>query len=145
MRKNAYLVNILLAVFTAAVVLGTMIARAILPTVVVPGWNIPNLVILSVAALVAAEYLNPGAQYCWILSGLLGGLTIALFPFITGIVDAELTWKLILGGLLTYVACERCFQSILDRLSSGPAKKLAPLSVGLTMCLVGQIFSGIFL
>ena len=145
MRKNEYLVNILLAGLTALAVLGTIIARIVCPSVVLPGWNIPNLIILCVAALVAGEYLNPKAEYCWIQSALLAGLTLALFPFITGVVAAEQIWKLLAAGILVYLGCERMFHYIVDRLASGPAGKLAPLSAGLTMCLMGQIFSGMFL
>ena len=52
MRKNDYLVNILLAAVLALTVLGFLLARTLFPTVVLPAWNIPNLVIVCTAALV---------------------------------------------------------------------------------------------
>lgn len=145
MRKNPYLINILLAVLMTAVVVGILIARLILPMVILPAWNIPNLIILCVLALVAGEYLGSEDWGSWILSALLAGLTLALLPFAAGLVSAEGFWKLLLCGILVFMGCERMFVSIMDRLHSGPAGKLAPVSAGLTMCLLGQIFCGIFL
>ena len=145
MKKNDYLVNILLAVILALVVLGFLITKLILPMAALPAWNIPHLIILSVLALVAAEYLHPGAGYSWILADLLGGLTLALLPFAAGMIPPDRVVKLLIAGILVFLGCERMFRSVMDRLSSGPAGKLAPVSAGLTMCLLGQIFSGIFL
>ena len=145
MRKNDYLVNILLAAVLALTVLGFLLARTLFPTVVLPAWNIPNLVIVCTAALVAAAYLNPGARYSWWLSALLAGVTITVLPAAAGVVESGMLWKLAVAGTLTYLGCERMLHSVLDRLSSGPAGRLAPLSAGLTLCLLGQIFSGMFL
>ena len=145
MRKNDYLANILLAAVLALTVLGFLLARTLFPTVVLPAWNIPNLIIVCMAALVAAAYLNPGARYSWWLSALLAGVTVTALPAVAGLVETAMLWKLAVAGTLVYLGCERIFCSVTDRLSSGPAGKLAILSAGLTMCLLGQIFSGMFL
>ena len=145
MRKNPYLINILLALLMTAAVLGILIARLVLPMVILPAWNIPNLIILCVLALVIGEYLGSEARGCWVLSALLAGLTIALLPFAAGLIPAGDALKLLVSGILVFMGCERMFTSIMDRLHSGPAGKLAPVSAGLTMCLMGQIFCGMFL
>ena len=145
MRKNPYLINILLAGILAAVSLGFLIARLVLPMVVLPAWNLPNLIILCVLALVADAYLAEGDQGCWAVKAVLAGITIALLPVAAGLVQASEIWTLLIAGILVFLGCERMFHSILDRLSSGPAGKLAPVSAGLTMCLMGQIFCAIFI
>ena len=81
----------------------------------------------------------------WPLSALLAGITLALIPYAAGLISPARLWKLLVSGILVYLCCERMFHSILNRLSSGPAGKLAPVSAGFTMCLLGQILSGIFL
>ena len=142
MRKNDYLVNILLGAVISLVMVGTLIVRVIWPVAIVPARNIPNLIIGSVAALVLAQYLNPKAEYNWFCAALLAGVTIGLIPFVAGVADVEEIWKLVLVGALVFLGCERMFHSAMDRLVSGPSGKLAPLSVGLVMCFLGQIFAG---
>ena len=145
MRKNPYLINILLAGILAAISLGFLIARLVLPMVVLPAWNLPNLIILCMLALVADAYLSENVQGCWVLKGILAGITIALLPVAAGLIPASEGWTLLIAGTLVFMGCERMFHFAVDRLRSGPAGKLAPLSAGLTMCLMGQIFCGMVL
>ena len=145
MRKNEYLVNILLGAVMAVVMLWCMVAKLIWPVAVMPARNIPNLMIACTIALVLAQYLNPGAAYNWLCAAFLAGLTLGLFPFVAGVAEVEEIWKLVLVGGLVFLGCERMFHSVMDRLSSGPAGKLAPLSVGLVMVVMSQIFAGMIL
>ena len=145
MRKNEYLVNILLGAVMGIVMVSFLVARLIWPVAILPARNIPNLMIASTIALVLAWYLNPGASCNWLCSALLAGLTICLFPFVAGVAEVEEVWKLVLIGGLVFLGCERMFHSMMDRLSSGPAGKLAPLSVGLVMVVMSQIFAGMIL
>ena len=96
-------------------------------------------------ALVLNRYLKPEGNGCWICSGILAALTFGLLPFVAGIAEVEEVWKLVLAGGVTFTLTERIFTSSVDRMSSGPAGKLAPLSIGIVMVLVGQIFAGMFL
>ena len=145
MKKNDYLVNILLAVVMTAVMLVCVIARAFAPATILPARNLPNLMIACVLALVAAQYLNPGARYNWFAAGILGGVTLGLFPFVAGVAEIEEIWLLVLMGTLVFMGTERIFHSAMDRLASGPAGKLAPLSVGIVLCMVSQIFAAMIL
>ena len=145
MRKNEYLVNILLAVIMALMMVGFLVARTVYPILLLPARSIPNLIIACVMALVAAEYLNPGAKYNWFCSAILAGLTLGLFPFVAGIAEVEEIWLLVLTGTASFLFTERMFTSILDRIASGPRARLAPLSAGLVICLIGQIFAGMIL
>ena len=145
MKKNDYLANILLAALVALTALGFALAKLFYPMVVLPAWNIPNLVILCTAALVAAESLAPGRKSVWWLSALLAAVSFGLLPAAAGVTAWAQSWKLLLAGGLVFLGCSGLLRSAVDRLSSGPAGRLAPVSVGLTICLLGQIFSGMFL
>ncbi len=53
-------------------------------------------------------------------------------------------WKLALRGTLTFCAATWLFDTITDRISTGPAAKLAPIASALCLYLAALIFMGMF-
>lgn len=145
MRKNECMLSVTLSTVVGIIMLGSMLLKTFQPAVVLPCLNIPNIIIASVIALVIRQYLQPECSYNWMAAGALAGLIFGLLPFIAGVAEVERVWKLVLAGGLFFTATERIFHSAMDRMCSGPAGKLAPLSVGLVLILAGQIFAGVFL
>ena len=146
MRKNAYLGNILLAAVTAIAMLVLVLFRTFAPFVVCPVLNIPNLLVLCVIALVLEYYLAPaGASSCRICGMLLAAVTFGALPMAAGVITVDTLWLVALLGGVVYGAAKWLFDSIAERLNSGPAGKAAALFTGVGMILAGQAFAGMIL
>ena len=66
MDKKTYTLNTLLAVVLGAALLAFVLVRTFLPNFIIPELDIPNMVLISLAALVLDHYLAPGAKRCYI-------------------------------------------------------------------------------
>ena len=146
MRKNVYLGNILLAVIFGIAMLAAVLCRTFAPASVLLVLNIPNLLTLCVIALVLEHYLGkPSGKPCLICGALLAAATFALLPLAAGMATVESIWPVALLGCVIYAASKWLFDSVAQRLSSGPAGKLAAAITGMGMFLAGQAFSGMLL
>lgn len=143
--KKTYVLNTLLAgvVFLAA--LAGVLIRAFAPNIIIPGLNVPNMVLLSLAALLADHYLAKGADRCYVCIPALSAVTFGLLPWAAGFVTA---WDGLLLGLVggvTFTVTTLLFSSMTDRLASGPARRFAPFVSALGLWLAAQCLTGIFL
>ena len=146
MRKNAYLGNILLAAVMAIAMLATVLCRVFAPAAVLPVLNIPNLLALCVIALVLEYYLaQPSQAPCLVCAALLAAAVFGLLPLAAGLVALRDIWLTALLGGVIYAAAKWLFESVAQRLSSGPAGKLAAAVTGMGMILAGQAFAGMLL
>lgn len=146
MRKNAYLGNILLAAVTAIAMLAMVLCRVFAPAAVLPVLNIPNLLALCVVALVLEYYLaRPSQVPCLVCAALLAAAVFALLPLAAGLMPLRNIWLTALLGGVIYAAAKWLFDSVAQRLSSGPAGKVAAALTGFGMILAGQAFAGMIL
>lgn len=146
MRKNTYFGNILLAAVTAVAMLAAVLCRVFAPAAVLPVLNIPNLLALCVIALVLEHYLaRPVKAPCLVCAALLAAAVFALLPLAAGLVAADGIFLTALLGGVIYAAAKWLFDSVAQRLSSGPAGKAAAAVTGLGMILAGQAFAGMLL
>ena len=139
-----YLLNTLLAGVVTAALLALVIARAVCLVLVFPGFGIPNLVLLSLIALLLDHYLVKGAPRCYICIPLFAFLTFALLPLASGFtVPAD---ALVLGikGCITFTVTTWLFTSMTDRISTGPSEKLAPVISAVGLYLASQGLMGIY-
>lgn len=142
MRKNAYLGNILLAAVTAIAMLAMVLCRTFAPFVVRPVLNIPNLLVLCIIALVLEYYLAPaGVPSCRVCGMVLAAVTFGILPLAAGEITVDTLWLVALLGGVVYGIAKWLFDSIAQRLNSGPAGKAAALVTGIGMILAGQIFA----
>ena len=145
MKENRYFRNTTL---TAALAVGLAVCltvRAFQPMAVLPKLDIPNMVLLSMAALLADHYLLPGRKRCDVLTLLLAALSFGLLPWAAGFADGIQALKLAAIGGVTFWVSAWLFASVQDRLSTGPAAKAAPVFSALGLYLAAQCFSGILL
>lgn len=145
MRKNVYLRNILLALVIGAASLAMLLCRTFLPALVLPTWNLPALLGLVCVTLVLNYYLGTRDDYCWLCSSLLAVVTFGLLPWSAGIVSTSAMWKIALLGGGVYLLANFLFDSLTERLRSGPAGKFAALVSGFVLFLAGQCFAGMIL
>ena len=145
MKNNKYLLNTILAavVFVACAI--ALIVRVWLPAAVIPVLNIPNMVTLSVIALLIEHFLTKGNPRCYICIPVFGALTFGILPLMAGFACQHDFWKYGLVGAAVFTATTFLFTSAQDRLLTGPKAKAAILITGIGIILAAQCFAGIIL
>ena len=143
MKKNTYTLNTLLAAVLGVVLLAAVLVRTFAPRMIMPHLDVPNMVLISLAALIADHYLAPDAKRCYICIPVFSAITFGLLPFAACFVGAGEALKLgILGGIV-FTATTWLFSSMTDRISTGPAAKAAPLVSAIGLYLAAQCFMSI--
>lgn len=139
-----YLLNTFLAAVFTAVLLVLVIARAMCPVLIFPGFGVPNLVLISLVALVLDHYLVKDAPRCYICIPVFAFLTFFLLPQAAGFVIPGESLMLGIKGCIVFTATTWLFTSMADRLSTGPQAKLAPVMSAVGLYLASQCFMGMF-
>ena len=145
MKNKTYTLNTLLAVIVGIALLVCMLVRTFAPRMILPQLDIPNMVLLSLLALVADHYLAPGAKRCYLCTAVFAVLTFGLLPFAACFVGAVEAVMLGATGGVVFTLMTMLYTTIQDRLSSGPAAKAAPVISALGLYLAFQCFAGILL
>ena len=145
MKNKTYMLNTLLALTFALALLAAIFVRTFSPNIILPQLNIPNLVLISLAALLLDHYLAPGAKRCYICIPVFSAITFGLLPFAACFVGALDALKLAVAGGVIFTVTTWLFSTILDRLSTGPVAKAAPIVCALGLYLAVQCFAGIIL
>lgn len=143
MKDNKFFLNTALAACLGVILLIAVMVRTFLPQVIIPRLDIPNMVLISLIALLADHYLAPDTKRCWISIFLLGGASFGLLPFAACFVGIDPALKLALVGAVVFTVTTLLFTTIQERLSSGPAAKAAPFLSALGLYLAAQCFMGI--
>ena len=145
MKNRKYSSNVALPVVLGIFLLICVLVRTFNPMAVLPKLDIPNVVLLSVVALLAAHYLAPGRNGCDVITALLAAVTFGLLPYVSGFAAVTDALKLgLVGGAVFFVAAW-LFGEMMERLSSGPVAKAAPVFSALGLYLAAQCFAGMIL
>ena len=145
MKNKMYTLNTLLAGVVGAALLACVIVRAVAPMIILPELDIPNLVLLSLVALLLDYYIAPGAKRCYICIPVFAAITFGLLPFAACLVGAlDALWLALAGGVV-FTAVTWIFSTMTDRLSTGPAAKAAPVISALGLYLAVQCCMGLIL
>ena len=145
MKKNMYLLNTMLALVLGCALLAAVLVRTFAPIIIIPQLNIPNMVLVSLVALLLDHYLASGAKRCYICIPVLAVLTFGLLPWAACFVGAVEAVKLAVVGGVVFTVTTWLFTSIQDRLSSGPDCKAAPVVSAFGLYLAMQCFANIIL
>lgn len=145
MKNKTYMLNTLLAAVLGCALLTALLVRTFAPAVILPRLNIPNMVLISLAALLLDHYAAPNTNRCYICIPVFSALTFGLLPYAAAFVGGPDALVLAVAGGITFTATTWLFTSIQDRLSSSPAGKLAALLSALGLYLASQCLTGIFL
>lgn len=143
MKENKYFLNTALAVVLGTALLGAVLLRTFAPAVIIPRLDVPNMVLISLLALLLDHYLAKDAKRCYICIPVLSAATFGLLPFaacFVGLLDAL---KLAFLGGTVFTVTAWLYTSMQDRLSTGPAAKAAPILSALGLYLASQCFMGI--
>lgn len=143
MKNKTYTLNILLTAVLALALLTMVLLRAFAPNVILPQFDLVGMVALSLITLVLDHYLAPGAKRCYICIPVFAFAAFFLLPVAAQLVTVGNGLWLGLKGCAVFTAATWTYTSIQDRLSSGPAAKLAPVISALCVYLAVQCFAGI--
>ena len=141
--KKYMLNTFLAAVFTAAL-LAMVIARTICPVLVFPGFGVPNLVLISLIALLLDHYIVKDAPRCYICIPVFAFAAFALLPLAAGFVQPGDVLALGLKGAVVFTITTWLFSSMQERISTGPQAKFAPVMSAFGLYLASQCFMGMF-
>ena len=145
MKNRKYTSNLALPVVLGIFLLVCVFVRTLNPMAVLPKLDIPMVVALSLAALLAAHYLSSERDGCDVISLLLAALTFGLLPYVSGFATVEAALKLALAGGIAFFVTAWLFDEMMERLSSGPVAKAAPVFSALGLYLAAQCFAGMIL
>ena len=145
MKNNKYLLNTILAAVVFAACAIALLVRVWLPAAVLPVLNIPNMVALSVIALLIEHFLTKGNPRCYICIPVFGALTFGILPLMAGFACQHTFWKFGLVGAMVFTVTTFLFTSAQDRLLTGPKAKAAIVVTAVGIWPASQCFAGIIL
>ena len=143
MKNKTYTLNTVLNVVLTAVLAVMVVLRTVSPQLILMQFDIVSITGISLAALVLDHYLAPNAKRCYVCIPVFAALSFGILPFAAGGVAVMYLLGLALTGAVVFTVCTFVFTSIQDRLSSGPAAKLAPIMSAFGIWLAVQAFAGI--
>lgn len=145
MKNNKYLLSVILTVVVFAACMVAMLIRVWIPAAVFPPLNIPNMVALSVIALLIEHFLAKGNPRCYICIPVFGALVFGILPLMAGFACRHTFWKFGLVGAVVFTVTAFLFTSAQDRLLTGPKAKAAIVVTGIGIWLAAQCFAGILI
>ncbi|MBR4308296.1 MAG: hypothetical protein IKT58_01740 [Oscillospiraceae bacterium] len=145
MKETRYFLNIALAAVLSVALLGELLLRYFAPAVVLPELNIPNMVALSMLALLLEFYMAPKGKDCYMCIVIFSALSFGFLPVASGYCALARCWKFAAVGAVVFTACTWVFRSMTDRLSTGPVAKAAPIISAFGIYLASQGFQGMIL
>ena len=145
MKDKRYVLNTALAVVLGVALAVCILLKVYIPALVLPALNIPNMVLLSLIALVLDHYLAKGAKRCYVCVAVFSALSFGILPYTAGFTALAEIWKPALVGAAVFTVVTFLFTSIQDRISTGPRAKAAPILSAFGLYLASQAFAGIIL
>ena len=145
MKNRNYTSNVALPVVLGVFLLVCLLIRTFNPMAVLPRLDVPVVVAVSLVALLAAHYLAKAQEACDAVSLVLAALTFGLLPYVSGFATVMAALKLALVGAVAFFVAAWLFDEMMERLSSGPVAKAAPVLSALGLYLAAQCFAGIIL
>lgn len=145
MKNNKFLLPAVLVAVLFAALLTCLLVRVCLPAAIIPPLNIPNMVLLSVVALLIEYFLGKRNPRCYWLTAAFGVLSFGILPLMAGFTCVHTFWKFGLIGGCVFTATTFLFTSATERLLTGPKARLAVVLTGIGIWLAAQCFAGILL
>ena len=122
-----------------------VLIRTFAPRIIMAELDIPNMVLISLVALVLDHYLAPNADRCYICIPVFSAICFGLLPYAAAFTAPLESLKLAVVGACVFTVTTWLFTSMMDRISSGPKAKAAPIVSALGLWLAVQAFTAIIL
>ena len=145
MKKNTFLLSVSLVAVLFVALAACLLVRVWLPAAIVPTLNIPNMVLLSVLALLLEHFIAGNNPRCYWVVAVFGVLSFGILPLMAGFACVHTFWKLGIIGGVVFTVTTFLFTSATERLLTGPKARLAVILTGAGIWLASQCFMGILL
>ncbi len=143
MRKKHDMLGVWLAAVTGMAFLLSVILRSLLPRIILPQPDAVSFVAISLIALLSDHYILRGSRRNYLLIPVYAALIFGIFPVAAFAVEPLYGINLAILGAGTFTVVTFLFDSIRERLESGPVARLAPLFGAFGLFLVAQCLMGI--
>ncbi len=143
MKKKCDLLGILLAIITGVALVTAMLVRAFFPQIIIPQFNALTIIAVSLIALVIDYYITKGERRIYWFVPLYAALIFGLFPWLACFVMPLEALKTAILGAVVLTAITFLFDSMMKRLATSPASKIAPIISAFGLYLAAQCLMGI--
>ena len=145
MKKNPFLLSVSLVAVLFVALAACLLIRVWLPAAILPTLNIPNMVLLSVLALLLEHFIARGNPRCYWATAIFGVLSFGALPLMAGFACIHTFWKFGIIGGCVFMVTTFLFTSATERLLTGPKARLAVILTCLGIWLASQCFMGILI
>ena len=145
MKNNKFLLPLVLVAVLFVAMLAAMFTEIVQPAAILPTLNIPNIVLLSVVALLVEHFLSKGGPRCYVCIVAFGVAAFALLPLMAGFACVHDFWKYGLVGGIAFAVTTYLFTSATQRIKTGPKAPAAVVLTGFGIYLASQCFAGMIL
>ena len=145
MKNNKFFLPCVLTIVVFAALVAAVIIRVVAPAGIIPPLNIPNMVLLSVIALLLEYLITKNNPRCYLCCFLFGAAVFGILPLMAGFACQHTFWKLGIVGGAVFTAATFLFTSAVERLQTGPKAPAAAVVTALGIWLAAQSFAGIIL
>lgn len=145
MKNNKFFLPCVLTIVVFAALVAAVMIRVVAPAGVIPPLNIPNMVLLSVIALLLEYLITKNNPRCYLCCFLFGAAVFGILPLMAGFACQHTFWKLGIVGGVVFTAATFLFTSAVERLLTGPKAPAAAAVTALGIWLAAQCFAGIIL
>lgn len=145
MKNNKFFLPVMLTAVVFVAMAACMLVQIFQPAAILPPLDIPNMVLLSVVALLVEHFLTKGNERCYISAFVFGGAIFALLPLMAGFACVHDFWKYGLIGAVVVTVTTFLFTSATQRIKTGPKARAAVVLTGLGIYLAAQCFAGMIL
>lgn len=140
MRNNRFLLSILLVLTLCISLLTLILVRTFLPAVILPKFNVGNMLIVSLIALVINYYLSDKKYDLFAI--IFAFVSFGVLPYVSGFVTILDALMLALKGACVFAVAMFMFTSILERVNVSGKNIFAPIITALMLYLAFQCFIG---
>ncbi len=144
MKQKSYMLNTILVILLGVVLLAAVFVRAFAPMIIIPKLDVLNLSAVSLVTLVLEYYLAGSAKRCYPCVAAFAAATFGILPYMAGFVNVSEALRLALMGAAVFTVLTALYSSMINRLSTGPAAKAAPVLSAFGLYLAVQCFGGMF-
>lgn len=142
--QKKYLLNVILAGVLSAALTVLAVCRTLCPVLVLPGFDLPNLVLVGLLALVLEHYFVRSEERCYYCAAVFSFLSFWLLPMAAGFTAGSGALLVGLKGCAAFTLSAWLFRSAQDRIATGPEAKAAPVAAALGLYLASQCLMGMF-
>ena len=140
-RISAPIISLVIVLFSVLTV--CRILKTAVPFGVLPELDIPNMVLICGVALLLDHLWSGKTNAADLRMPIFAALTFGLLPYAAGFVRLDDVLKLGITGGVVFGLAAWIYDSIADRLTTGPASKATPILSILGLYLAAQCFAGI--